>query len=121
MLASLYASHICRRGWKEQASRRTTYFGQSHRCRGVAQEEDEARTPEDLSPQELEGLLFSEVTRVNEARPDREAWETITAVAVAAEPFSVEAGTLTQTMKLRREVVCEKHAAELDALLARLR
>jgi long-subunit acyl-CoA synthetase (AMP-forming) len=40
---------------------------------------------------------------------------------VVREPFSVEGGTLTQTMKLVRRAVHEQYAADVDALLHRLR
>jgi long-chain acyl-CoA synthetase len=85
------------------------------------QAQDDPRTLADLTQSELDGIMLSEVTRVNEARPDREAWEAITALTALREPFSVEGGTLTQTMKLRREAVRERYATELDALLKRLR
>ncbi|GAA3056692.1 hypothetical protein GCM10020000_43990 [Streptomyces olivoverticillatus] len=38
------------------------------------------------------------------------------AFAVLAEDFSVAAGTLTPTLKLRRAAVAERYAAEIDAL-----
>ena len=42
-------------------------------------------------------------------------------VQVVRQLFSVEAGTLTQTMKLVRRAVREQYKADLDALLERIR
>ena len=37
-------------------------------------------------------------------------------VAVVAEPWTVDNGMLTPTLKLKRAQILEKHAAEVDAL-----
>ncbi|WP_143587925.1 hypothetical protein, partial [Streptomyces alboverticillatus] len=52
--------------------------------------------------------------RIRAARPAR-----IRAFAILNEDFSVENGELTPTLKLRRAVVGERYAAEIDALYER--
>lgn len=44
--------------------------------------------------------------------------ETIKRFRVLPEPFSIEAGELTPTLKLKRRVVQERYAAEIDAMYA---
>ena len=57
----------------------------------------------------------SEVERVNEKLA---SFEGIKRFMVLPEPFSIEGGELTPTMKLKRRVVNEKYAREIDELYA---
>lgn len=45
-------------------------------------------------------------------------FETIKRFELLAEPFSVEGGELTPTMKVRRNVVCQKYAGLIEAMYA---
>ncbi len=65
------------------------------------------------SGDELRALVQDAVDAVNEryARPER-----IKAFALLEQPLSVAAGELTASLKVRRAVVVERHAALLDAL-----
>jgi long-chain acyl-CoA synthetase len=63
----------------------------------------------------LRALLEAEIDKVN-ARLARV--EQIKRFHVLARPFSLEEGELTPTLKVRRKVVSEKFAAEIDALYA---
>ncbi|MFL0460793.1 AMP-dependent synthetase/ligase [Kytococcus sedentarius] len=54
--------------------------------------------------------------RVTELTSDMARYERITKVVVAEEPFTMEGGELTPTLKVRRAVVADKWAEEIDAL-----
>lgn len=85
------------------------------------QERGDERTLPELSKSELRNALLVEARRLNDARPDKKVWEVITEVVVVREPFSVENGSLTRTMKLRRPVVAELYAKDIEAVMSRLR
>lgn len=70
---------------------------------------------------ELNNAVLAEVQRADAARQGRNVWEAITAVHTVATPFSVESGTLTQTMKLIRPAIREQYAGAIDGIMARLR
>eukprot|EP00892_Ulva_mutabilis_P000378 jgi/Ulvmu1/10340/UM061_0023.1 len=84
-------------------------------------EGSDARDVSELTQEELNNIALGEVKRMNEARPDRCMWEVFTAAQATRKPFSVDGGTLTQTMKLKRSVVAEQYSAELEALADRIR
>ncbi len=50
---------------------------------------------------------------------DASAHEKIRDFHLVAEPFSVEAGTLTPTMKLKRRVITDRYEDEIDAMYAK--
>jgi long-chain acyl-CoA synthetase len=66
----------------------------------------------------VESLIRAEVSRL--ISPDRgyRVFERVPKIACLPEPFSVEAGTLTATMKKRRHVIEERYAAEIRRLFA---
>lgn len=74
-----------------------------------------------LSHKELNSVALAEITKLNRQRLDAERYEVITAASVLFEPFSVENGALTQTMKLRRSVVYKFYEKEVAQLLEQLR
>ncbi|MBW1879407.1 MAG: long-chain fatty acid--CoA ligase [Deltaproteobacteria bacterium] len=60
--------------------------------------------------------LFQDAVR--EANRELAQFETVKCFAVLPTAFSVETGELTPTLKLKRRVVSEKYAAEIEALYA---
>lgn len=54
--------------------------------------------------------------RVDRALADVASWEKVKRFVLLARPFSVEAGELTVSMKLRRGVLFERYRAELERL-----
>jgi long-chain acyl-CoA synthetase len=85
------------------------------------QERGDHQPVESLSNEQRNHALMAEVTRANHARRGRKSWEVISAVQVVAEPFSVQEGTLTQTMKVVRRVVTQRYAADVASLMSRIR
>jgi long-chain acyl-CoA synthetase len=63
--------------------------------------------------QQIEEILLDKITRQTSAFP---GYAKIRRVAVVREPWSVENGFLTPTMKLKRAKVMERHQAEVDRL-----
>ena len=63
-------------------------------------------------------MIKAELDKVSASRPQ---YERITAFVVINEPFSPENGTLTRSMKVRRDAVMQKYAAEVDLLKKKLR
>lgn len=66
-------------------------------------------------------MCVSQVTRLNEARPDYQPYNHIAHIAVLRTPLSVDDGTLTRTMKPRRPEIAKVYRAETEALVKRLR
>ncbi len=58
------------------------------------------------------------LARINDRLAAFPGFAKILRVAVAAEPWSVEAGLMTPTMKLRRARIAQRHAQELERLYA---
>jgi long-chain acyl-CoA synthetase len=54
-------------------------------------------------------------SRINQALAGAVHWEQVKQFVIRSQPFSVQTGELTVSLKLRREVVFQKHAAELEA------
>lgn len=75
-----------------------------------------AGVPE-LSAKEVVAILRAEATAATAKRSPREHVRHLT---VLTEPFSVEEGTLTRTMKPRRPAIAERYAAEIRDLASRL-
>jgi long-chain acyl-CoA synthetase len=63
----------------------------------------------------LRELLAGELSRCGASM---RSFERPRAFAVITEDFTADNGLLTQTMKVRRELVVRKHAAAIDALYA---
>lgn len=87
----------------------------------MLQEGSDHRDVSELTQEERNNLALGEVKRMNNARPDRHMWEVFTAALAVQKPFSVEGGTLTQTMKLKRGEVAKQYAEEMEAVLDRTR
>lgn len=73
-------------------------------------------TDEDLSknPRVIDYLQ----QRIEELTADLAPFEHIKRFALLTEPFSVEAGTLTNTLKIKRRVVADKYSDLIDSLYA---
>lgn len=54
--------------------------------------------------------------RIDTALANAVTWEQVKRFVIRPQPFSVATGELTVSLKLRRDVVFQKHAAELEAL-----
>lgn len=69
----------------------------------------------DQQKQQIEEILLDKITRQTSEFP---GYAKIRRVAVIQEPWNVENGLLTPTLKLKRAKVLEKHKAEVDRLYA---
>ncbi|NJM46109.1 MAG: long-chain fatty acid--CoA ligase [Alkalinema sp. RU_4_3] len=69
----------------------------------------------DLTSPEVQAIFKKELDRVK-TRPGYRADERIGVFQLLAEPFSVENGLLTQTLKVKRNVVMERYGAAIAAL-----
>ncbi len=70
--------------------------------------------PEDVAAkQEIVEAIEKDILTVNKQLP---SYETIKRFTVIATPFSVESGTLTPTMKVKRKVVMEQFEDEIDRM-----
>ncbi len=64
-------------------------------------------------------LFRDELNREVKNRPGYRADDKIAAIRLITEPFSIENGLLTQTMKIRRPVVMERYHGMIDEMFAR--
>lgn len=72
--------------------------------------------PADLAADdEVRALIQRDVDHVNEGLPH---WEQVKKFALVKRPWSIETGELTPTLKIKRRVVHERHAAEIQTLYA---
>ncbi|HEU4454108.1 MAG TPA: long-chain fatty acid--CoA ligase [Longimicrobium sp.] len=83
----------------------TTYFKES----GSAVPEDVVGHPT------VKELIQKEVDAVNAGLP---YWEQVKKFALVKRPWSIETGELTPTLKIKRRVIHEKHADEIQTLYA---
>ena len=83
----------------------TTYFKES----GQPVPEDVAAHPT------VKELIQKEIDAVNAGLPH---WEQVKKFALVKRPWSIETGELTPTLKIKRRVVQERHAAEIQTLYA---
>jgi long-chain acyl-CoA synthetase len=67
---------------------------------------------------EIRELLGEQVSRANSLAA---SYERVVAFHLIAEPFSVENGMLTPTLKLRRSAIAERYAESIDRLYTRLK
>lgn len=63
-------------------------------------------------------MIKAELDKVSQSRP---LYERITAFTIIDEPFSPDDGTLTRSMKVRRDAVMKKYAIEVESLRKKLR
>ena len=67
-----------------------------------------------MSDVDIAALLRAEVTKATANRTSREHVRKLT---VLTQPFSVEEGTLTRTMKPQRPAISKRYAAEIQDLM----
>ena len=76
-------------------------------------------TPAELtSDSEVTELLHAEIKSLINAENGYRVFERVPRIAILSEPFSVERGTLTSTLKKRRAVIESRHADVIQTLFA---
>jgi long-chain acyl-CoA synthetase len=72
-----------------------------------------------LTDDRLMNLFRDELNREVKNRPGYRADDKIAVIKLISEPFSIDNGLLTQTMKIRRPVVMERYHGMIDEMFAR--
>jgi long-chain acyl-CoA synthetase len=72
-----------------------------------------------LSNSQIIDLVRDELNREVKNRPGYRVDDRISTIKLIAEPFSIENGLLTQTLKIRRPVVMERYHAMINEMFAR--
>ena len=75
-------------------------------------------TPISLEADRIQTLFRSELNREVQDRPGYRPDDRIGPFRLVVEPFSIENGLLTQTLKVRRPVVTERYRGMIDAMFA---
>ncbi|MGQ4650022.1 AMP-binding protein [Lyngbya aestuarii] len=76
------------------------------------------RTSLELDSKEIQNLLRSELNRELKNRPGYRPDDRISTFKLILEPFSIENGMMTQTLKIRRPVVAERYRDIIDGMFA---
>jgi long-chain acyl-CoA synthetase len=74
--------------------------------------------PEDLDSKAVQELFRQEVSREVQNRPGYRPDERISTFKLVKEPFSIENGTMTQTLKIKRSVVMDRYQDIIDKMFA---
>ena len=74
--------------------------------------------PSDLDSKAIQELYRQEISREVQTRPGYRADERISTFKLISEPFSIENGTMTQTLKIKRSVVMERYQDIIDKMFA---
>jgi len=74
--------------------------------------------PSDLDSKTLVDLYRQELNREVQNRPGYRPDERISTFKLMSEPFSVENGTMTQTLKIKRSVVMDRYQDIIDKMFA---
>jgi long-chain acyl-CoA synthetase len=69
---------------------------------------------EDLAKSPVVRKLFRQ--RIDAALASAASWEQVKEFVIRAQPLSIATGELTVSLKMKRDVIFQKHAPELDAL-----
>jgi long-chain acyl-CoA synthetase len=80
---------------------------------------DSQNLPLDLEHSQINDLFRTELTREVKNRPGYRADDRITVIKLILEPFSIENGLLTQTLKIRRPVVMERYHDMINEMFKR--
>jgi long-chain acyl-CoA synthetase len=70
----------------------------------------------DLSHPSVEKLFQDEITQRNKTRPGFRADERISGIGLINEPFSVENGLMTQTLKMKRNVITDRYQDMINGM-----
>jgi long-chain acyl-CoA synthetase len=76
------------------------------------------RTAIDLESKEIQNLFRSELNREVQNRPGYRPDDRISTFKLILEPFSIENGMMTQTLKIRRPVVTERYRDIINGMFA---
>lgn len=68
------------------------------------------------SLKDFKAMLLNEINQKIKKRESFRAFERIGNIHLLKEPFSVENGMLTQTLKIKKNVVCERYEAEIQKM-----
>jgi long-chain acyl-CoA synthetase len=79
---------------------------------------EEFRITIDLESKEVQNLFRSELNREVQNRPGYRPDDRIGSFKLLLEPFSIENGMMTQTLKIRRPVVMERYRDMINAMFA---
>lgn len=80
---------------------------------------DRQNLPLDLEHSQIKDLFRTELTREVKNRPGYRADDRIAVIKPILEPFSIENGLLTQTLKIRRPVVMERYQDMINEMFKR--
>ncbi|MAE75535.1 MAG: hypothetical protein CMJ85_01545, partial [Planctomycetes bacterium] len=72
-----------------------------------------------LDDPRLHDILREELDRLLDSDAGFRPVDRVGPFAIVAEPWTTENGCMTATLKLRRHVIAERHAAEINALYDR--
>ncbi len=72
----------------------------------------------DLEQKDIQDLIRQELNREIKQRPGYRADDQVKVFRLLSEPFSIENGMLTQTLKVRRPVVVEQYRAMIDGMFS---
>jgi long-chain acyl-CoA synthetase len=78
----------------------------------------EFRKEIDLDSKEVQNLLRAELNREVQNRPGYRPDDRISTFKLILEPFSIENGMMTQTLKIRRPVVTERYRDIINGMFA---
>ncbi len=79
---------------------------------------EDSRTAIDLDSKEVQNLLRVELNREVQNRPGYRPDDRISTFKLIMEPFSIENGMMTQTLKVRRPVVTERYRDIINGMFA---
>ena len=79
---------------------------------------EDSRTAIDLESKEVQNLLRVELNREVQNRPGYRPDDRISTFKLIMEPFSIENGMMTQTLKVRRPVVTERYRDIINGMFA---
>lgn len=95
-------------------------IGQDHRSLGALVAPDEEHV-QGQDRQAVHDQILDEIWQLERQNPSFVQHMHIAAIQVLDHPFSVEEGTLTKTMKIRRQAILEEYAQDVEDLQKRIR
>jgi len=95
-------------------------IGQDHHTLGALVSPDEEQFP-GQDPKAIHDKILDEIWKLERKNPNFVPHMHISAIQVLDHPFSPEDGTLTKTMKIRREIILKEYAKDVADLESRIR